>query len=94
MQEANDHTAPVGAAVTPNRLPAVAGADAEAVRPVLDSAAAVLATHTAREGMCGGCIELWARLAPFPCDQRRWAVAVVERYGAASRPPAARTATW
>ncbi len=55
--------------------------DSEAVRAVLDRAAVVLAMHNARDGMCGGCIQVWARLVPFPCSQRQWAVGVVERYG-------------
>lgn len=62
-------------------------ADAQAVQAIVDRAAAVLAVHTARDGMCDGCIEIWARLAPFPCEQRQWAAAVVERYGTAPRSP-------
>ncbi|GAA0923272.1 hypothetical protein Vau01_038940 [Virgisporangium aurantiacum] len=51
---------------------------------ILDRAAAVLAVHTDDNGMCAGCLGAWARLAPSPCEQRRWAASVVERY--ANRP--------
>ena len=40
-------------------------------------AAAVLVAHTGDDGMCAGCFEAWARLAPFPCEQRRWAESVI-----------------
>jgi hypothetical protein len=46
---------------------------------MVDRAAAVLAVHTDDNGMCAGCIAAWARLAPFPCEQRRWADSVIRR---------------
>jgi hypothetical protein len=58
---------------------------------LLDRAVMVLGTHGECHGMCGGCIELWARLTPFPCEQRRWAVAVVERYESLAQAPDVRT---
>jgi hypothetical protein len=60
----------------------LAESDANAVREVLDRAVTVLATHVDHDGVCDGCVQMWARLAPFPCEQRRWAMAVSERYGA------------
>jgi hypothetical protein len=52
---------------------------------VLDRATAVLAVHTDDDGMCAGCLSAWARLAPSPCEQRRWAESVVESCGGADR---------
>jgi hypothetical protein len=57
--------------------------DAGAVRDVLDRAVSVLATHVDQDSVCDGCVQMWARLTPFPCEQRRWAMAVSERYGGA-----------
>jgi hypothetical protein len=54
--------------------------DAHAMRDMLTRADAVLATHLNWKGMCDGCVQIWARLAPLPCEQRRWAMAVIERY--------------
>jgi hypothetical protein len=41
----------------------------------------VVQVHTDENGWCRGCIEVWARLAPFPCEQVTWARSVVDRYG-------------
>ena len=67
--------------------PDPAAVDAEASQAMLDRAAVLLATHTARDGRCGGCLDAWERWAPYPCEQRRWAVAVLERYGADAQVP-------
>ncbi|OJF13472.1 hypothetical protein EDD30_6323 [Couchioplanes caeruleus] len=48
---------------------------------VLARAAAIVAAHTVRDGLCAGCRDWWARLAPFPCEQVRWARAIRDRYG-------------
>jgi hypothetical protein len=32
-------------------------------------------------GTCWGCLEWWGRLAPYPCEQARWAAAVRAAYG-------------
>lgn len=34
---------------------------------------AVVAVHVEREGMCEGCLSIWARLAPHPCQWAQWA---------------------
>jgi hypothetical protein len=65
--------------------------DAPAVTAVLDRAIAVLAVHTDDNGMCAGCLGAWARLAPSPCEQRRWATSVVKRHGSVVRSATART---
>ncbi|WP_026321357.1 hypothetical protein [Salinispora fenicalii] len=51
------------------------------IRELLACAEAVLASHTNRGGICAGCLDWWARLAPVPCEQSRWAQAVRERFG-------------
>lgn len=52
------------------------------VRDLLAHAGALIASHTGRGGICAGCLEWWARLAPVPCEQARWAQAVRGRFGA------------
>jgi hypothetical protein len=70
-----------------------AGSEAVAARAVLGRAMAVVATHVdGGDGMCRECLEAWARLAPFPCEQRRWAVAVIERYAGPPSSPTTATA--
>lgn len=56
-----------------------------AVETMLDRATTVLAVHADDHGMCAGCIEAWARLAPYPCEQRSWAASVVELFGDVDR---------
>lgn len=51
------------------------------VRELLACAEAVIASHTSRDGICAGCLDWWARLAPVPCEQARWAQAVRKRFG-------------
>jgi hypothetical protein len=70
-------------------LPTDTDTDTVAVRAVLGRAVAALAMHTGSHGMCAGCLEAWARLAPFPCEQQRWAAAVIERYGGPPLPTTA-----
>ncbi|MET7424350.1 hypothetical protein [Dactylosporangium sp. NPDC005555] len=38
-----------------------------------DQVRMVVAVHVARDGMCGGCLSTWARLAPHPCQWMQWA---------------------
>jgi hypothetical protein len=53
----------------------------DATDRVIASAASVLRHHTPDpDGWCRGCLALWGRLAPFPCEQARWAMAVHAAY--------------
>jgi hypothetical protein len=48
---------------------------------VVAFAASVLRYHTPdADGWCLGCLTFWGRLAPFPCQQARWALAVRAAY--------------
>jgi hypothetical protein len=49
------------------------------VADVVADARAIVDRHTEADGMCRGCIEQWARLAPYSCEQARWATAVIKR---------------
>jgi hypothetical protein len=40
-------------------------------------AAAILAVHAADGGWCSGCLDLWGRLAAYPCTQVEWAARVL-----------------
>lgn len=52
---------------------------------VIAFAASVLRDHVPdADGWCLGCLSLWGRLAPHPCEQAKWATAV---YAAYVRPP-------
>lgn len=45
------------------------------------AAAEVLREHTPdADEWCRGCLSLWGRLAPYPCEQAKWAAAVRETY--------------
>jgi hypothetical protein len=53
----------------------------EAMERVIAAAAEVLGQHIPdARGWCRGCLSLWGRLAPFPCEQAKWAAAVREAY--------------
>jgi hypothetical protein len=53
----------------------------ESAGQLIRDARAILASHTANDdGFCDGCLGQWARLVPHPCQQARWAAAVIERY--------------
>jgi hypothetical protein len=43
----------------------------------LQVARQVLLIHVDDRGMCLGCAEMWARLAPSPCPSARWAEQVL-----------------
>jgi hypothetical protein len=48
---------------------------------VLAVAAEVLRQHAPDvDGWCAGCLTLWGRLAPFPCEMTKWAAAVHAAY--------------
>jgi len=54
------------------------GPAAEEPDRVLAAAAAVQNQHVADpDGWCLGCLNLWGRLAPHPCLQAEWALAVL-----------------
>ena len=56
-------------------------ADRDGVARVLAAAAEVLRQHTSDAGgWCSGCLTLWGRLAPFPCESAKWAAAVRAAY--------------
>jgi hypothetical protein len=56
-------------------------ADREGVARVLAAAAVVLRQHRPDAGgWCSGCLTLWGRLAPFPCESAMWAAAVCAAY--------------
>ena len=40
---------------------------------VTEQANQVAALHVERDGMCEGCLSVWARLAPYPCQRMLWA---------------------
>lgn len=40
---------------------------------VTEQARTLVAVHVGREGMCEGCLSMWARLAPHPCQWAQWA---------------------
>jgi len=54
-------------------------AGVELLRHVVDRAVTVAALHVSHDGICGACLDLWARLAPAPCVQARWAATVLAR---------------
>lgn len=61
------------------------GPAAEEPDRVLAAAAAVLNQHVAdADEWCLGCLTIWGRLAPYPCLQAEWALAV--RAGHDDRP--------
>lgn len=53
-----------------------------AARLIID-AAHIAQLHIERDGWCHGCRTAWARLAPHPCTQARWAQRVL---GQVARP--------
>jgi hypothetical protein len=56
-------------------------ADRDGIKRVLAAAADVLRQHGPDAGgWCTGCLTLWGRLAPFPCETARWAAAVQAAY--------------
>lgn len=56
-------------------------ADRDRVARTLAVAAEVLRRHTPdRGGWCLGCLSLWGRLAPYPCETAKWATAVRAAY--------------
>jgi len=56
-------------------------ADPDGVARVLAAATDVLRQHTPDAGgWCSGCLRLWGRLAPFPCESAKWAAAVRATY--------------
>ncbi|MER7456315.1 hypothetical protein [Micromonospora sp. NPDC126480] len=56
--------------------------DAAGVRRLLEQAREVLDAHPyPGDGACGGCLAGWSRLVPSPCEQARWAAAVLQHYG-------------
>ena len=55
----------------------------ESAGQLIRDARAILTSHTANdEGFCGGCLAQWDRLVLHPCQQARWAAAVIDRYDA------------
>ncbi|WP_238011602.1 hypothetical protein KZZ52_33420 [Dactylosporangium sp. AC04546] len=36
-----------------------------------------VAAHTARDGICEGCLAAWARLTQYPCIHLQWAQALI-----------------
>jgi len=53
----------------------------DGVAQVLAAAAEVLHRHMPDAGgWCTGCLNLWGRLAPFPCETAKWAAAVHAAY--------------
>jgi hypothetical protein len=53
----------------------------DAIGRTLAAAAEVLRQHTSDAGgLCWGCLDLWGRLAPYPCEQVKWATAVRAAY--------------
>jgi hypothetical protein len=56
-------------------------ADRADTAPMLAVAAEVLRQHAPdADGWCGGCLTLWGRLAPHPCETAKWAAAVRAAY--------------
>jgi hypothetical protein len=55
--------------------------DRDAIERLLAAAAEALRQHTPDEfGRCAGCLSLWRRLVPFPCETAKWAQAVRAAY--------------
>lgn len=53
----------------------------DAAERMLAAAADVSRQHIPDgDGWCAGCLDLWARLAPFPCLQAQWAAATQAEY--------------
>lgn len=42
-------------------------------------ALALRSVHVEHEGLCHGCLVMWARLAPHPCPQAEWAQRLLQR---------------
>jgi len=56
-------------------------ADRDAMARLLAVAVAVLRQHRPdAEGWCWGCLNVWGRLATFPCETAKWAAAVRAAY--------------
>lgn len=50
---------------------------------VLAAAAEVLRLHIPdAHRWCLGCLDTWQRLTPFPCEQAKWANAIIATYRA------------
>jgi hypothetical protein len=47
-------------------------------RLIID-AAHITQLHVEHNGWCHGCLTAWARLAPHPCTQARWAQRVLDQ---------------
>jgi len=59
----------------------------DAIERTLAAADEVLRRHTSDAGgTCWGCRDVWGRLAPYPCQQAKWAMAVRAAYGGDERP--------
>ncbi len=60
----------------------------DAIERTLAAADEVLRQHIPdRGGTCWGCLELWGQLAPYPCLQAEWAMAVRAAYGGGEASP-------
>jgi hypothetical protein len=56
-------------------------ADGDGIQRLCAAAAEVLRQHAPDEdGWCTGCLGLWGRLVPFPCESAKWAAAVRAAY--------------
>jgi hypothetical protein len=63
-------------------------ADRDGIARTLAAADEVLRQHVPDAGgTCWGCLNVWGRLAPYPCQQARWATAVRATLGN-GEPPA------
>jgi len=59
----------------------------DAVERTLAAADEVVRQHVPdKGGTCWGCLELWGRLAPYPCPQATWAIAVRAKFGSGQGP--------
>jgi hypothetical protein len=59
-----------------NRVVTTAGlrsAAPETPSDLADEVRMIVVVHVERAGMCEGCLSMWARLAPHPCQWALWA---------------------
>ncbi|MEV4515609.1 hypothetical protein AB0K00_42455 [Dactylosporangium sp. NPDC049525] len=57
--------------MTPIKPPGVA--NVPDLPDLTDQIRMLVAVHVERDGMCEGCLNTWARLAPHPCRWAQWA---------------------
>lgn len=53
--------------------------ESNTVVELTEQAIALRSVHVERDGICAGCLDMWARLAPHPCPQADWAERVLQQ---------------